>query len=354
MAELCGSVTATEDGLSGLLWVGLIDMAPTQKAEAPGVKVHPLVAQTIRYRTADAMPEFMPVAVKLLDIAVGKLKHDDPRRAADWLALVPHLRALQFIDVRLSAQSEASLAGTAAYLSLALTWGGSYVAACEVAEAGLKRNHELPEDHEIVLRLRERRASARWFLGQYAEAETEYRQILAAQLRVLGPEHPDTLTTRHDLATVLAADGKPAEAEAEFRQVLAARQRVLGPHHRSTLATRHELARIVANQGKPAEADAEPEYRQVFAARLRTLGPDHPSTLAIRHDIARMLDDQGKAAEAEAAYRQIVAAQLRVLGPEHPDTLTTRHNIAHTLAAQGHSPKRKPNTGKSWPPGSGC
>ena len=334
-AELCGSVAGTEDGLSGLLSVGLIGIAPTPEAGAPNVEVHPLVAQTIRYRAAEALPGSLGVAVKLLDAAVGKLNHDDPRHRAEWLALVPHLRALQLSDVRLPAEAEASLAGVAAHLSLSLIWGGSYMAALEVAESGLVRGHGLPEDHEMILQLRRRRASARGFLGQYTEAETEDRQVLRGQLRVMGPDHPDTLATRHDLATVLAAQGKPAEALAEFRQVLAARLRVLGPDHPSTLTTRHEIARILADQGKPAEAEAEPEYRQVLAARLRVLGPDHPSTLASRHDIARILADQGKPAEAEAEYRQVLAAQLRVLGPDHPDTLTTRHEIARMMAAQG-------------------
>jgi hypothetical protein len=36
---------------------------------------------------------------------------------------------------------------------------------------------------------------------------------------------------------VLADQGKPADAEAEFRQVLDARLRVLGPDHPDTLAT---------------------------------------------------------------------------------------------------------------------
>ena len=59
------------------------------------------------------------------------------------------------------------------------------------------------------MQLRRRRATARLFLGQYTEAENEYGQVLAAQLRVLGANHPDTLTTRHDLATGLTAEGKP-------------------------------------------------------------------------------------------------------------------------------------------------
>ena len=31
--------------------------------------------------------------------------------------------------------------------------------------------------------------------GKPADAEAEFRQVLDARLRVLGPDHPDTLTT---------------------------------------------------------------------------------------------------------------------------------------------------------------
>jgi tetratricopeptide (TPR) repeat protein len=333
LAELCGSVTKMEDGLSGLLSVGLIDTLFNSEAGPPSVKVHPLVAQTIRYRAAAALPELLGVAVKLLDAAADKLNHDDPQYAADWVALVPHLRALQLLDVRLPAEAEASLAKTAARLTLALVWGGSYVAALELTESGLKRRHGLSEDHEMVLQLRMRRASARQFLGQYSEAEHEYRQVLAAEQRVLGANHPETLTTRHHLATVLTAEGKPAEALAEFRQVLADRQHVLGADHPSTLSTLHEIGRALGAQDKPAAAAAE--YRQVLADRQHVLGADHPSTLATRHDIAQMMARQGKPAEAEAEYRQVLAIQQRVLGADHPDTLTTRHDIAHALGEQG-------------------
>ena len=39
---------------------------------------------------------------------------------------------------------------------------------------------------------------------------------------MLGPDHPDTLTTRHEIAYEMAARGDHAGAEAEYRDVLAA------------------------------------------------------------------------------------------------------------------------------------
>ena len=67
--------------------------------------------------------------------------------------------------------------------------------------------------------------------------KTEYRDILTARLRIQGPDHPDTLATRHQIAREMAARGDHAAAEAEHHDILTAKLRVLGPDHPSTLVT---------------------------------------------------------------------------------------------------------------------
>ena len=54
--------------------------------------------------------------------------------------------------------------------------------------------------------------------GKYPEAEALQRQVLEAQERVLGPDHPHTLTTKSHLATSLSRQGKHPEAEARPTQ----------------------------------------------------------------------------------------------------------------------------------------
>jgi hypothetical protein len=38
--------------------------------------------------------------------------------------------------------------------------------------------------------------------GKHADAESEFRQVLDARLRVLGPDHPDTLVARRRLQSL--------------------------------------------------------------------------------------------------------------------------------------------------------
>ena len=80
------------------------------------------------------------------------------------------------------------------------------------------------------------------------------REVCAAEQRILGPEHPDTLTSRSALATCLEAAGKRAEAAALDRVVLAARERVLGAAHPDTLKSRGALAACLNDDGKHEEA----------------------------------------------------------------------------------------------------
>ena len=67
--------------------------------------------------------------------------------------------------------------------------------------------------------------------------------------RVLGPEHPSTLTARHNLAYWTGEAGDAAGARDQYAALLPIRERVLGPEHPSTLTTRHNLAHWTGRGG---------------------------------------------------------------------------------------------------------
>jgi hypothetical protein len=60
--------------------------------------------------------------------------------------------------------------------------------------------------------------------------------------RVSGPEHPDTLAARHELAGWTGQAGNPAAARDLFAGLLPVLERVLGPVHPHSLIARHQLA----------------------------------------------------------------------------------------------------------------
>ena len=109
------------------------------------------------------------------------------------------------LDVAASAVVLGALATSADRVSAALLLGGSYPASLEIAESALERAAELGGKHEQILALRSPGARPRaGSSGRQPRREAEFRQVLAARMRILGPYHPDTLATLYQIASALA------------------------------------------------------------------------------------------------------------------------------------------------------
>jgi tetratricopeptide (TPR) repeat protein len=90
--------------------------------------------------------------------------------------------------------------------------------------------------------------NAGWYLyerGLYGQAEPLYQRALTVQERVLGPEHPHTLRTIHDLATLYRNQGKYEQAEPLYQRALTVQERVLGPEHPHTVASREAYTNLL-------------------------------------------------------------------------------------------------------------
>ncbi len=172
--------------------------------------------------------------------------------------------------------------------------------------------------------------------GKFVEAEKLFRSVIEVRSRVLGPEHPETLASRHRLIYALNEEEKHADAEAEARAVAALRDKILGSEHPDTLLSRCNLANALYHEGTYAEA--ERIYRDVLKLDERVLGPNHKRTLAARIGLANTLNDQGKYAEAIAFYRDAIKRDVKVYGAEHPVTLNDRMDLATALQANGSYP----------------
>ena len=184
----------------------------------------------------------------------------------------------------------------------------------------------LGPDHPDTLASRDNLAVAYQAAGRTAEAIPLHQQTLAARERVLGPDHPDTLASRNNLGLAYEDAGRAPEAIPLHQQTLAARERVLGPDHPDTLQSRDNLALAYRAAGRTAEAI--PLHQQTLADRERMLGPDHPDTLQSRDNLGLAYQAAGRTAEAIPLHQQTLAARERMLGPDHPDTLASRNNLA--------------------------
>jgi hypothetical protein len=72
-----------------------------------------------------------------------------------------------------------------------------------------------------------------------------YQALIPDQLRVLGPDHPDTLASRHGLAWAVGQAGDWPEAVRLYQALIPDQLRVLGPDHPDTLDSQHNLAHAV-------------------------------------------------------------------------------------------------------------
>jgi tetratricopeptide (TPR) repeat protein len=97
--------------------------------------------------------------------------------------------------------------------------------------------------------------------GRWNEAEMPFMQVMEERKRVLGQEHPSTLTSMNNLAEVLGSQGKYEEAERMQRQVLQLKEKVLGQEHPSTLASMNNLSFLLGRQGKHEEAKTIFHYK---------------------------------------------------------------------------------------------
>jgi tetratricopeptide (TPR) repeat protein len=169
-------------------------------------------------------------------------------------------------------------------------------------------------------------------------ADTRLQNIvLEAELAALPPDaDDDRLRIHHALAANHNALGEYRQALAHGQHELALRITIQSPDHPATLTTRHDVANWTGYCG-----DAAGALRlslELLPDQERVLGPDHPVTLATRGNIAFWTGERGDAARALRLFRELLPDRERVLGPDHPDTLATRNNLAYwarMLAKEG-------------------
>ncbi|KAG7402978.1 Kinesin light chain [Fusarium oxysporum f. sp. rapae] len=195
---------------------------------------------------------------------------------------------------------------------------------------------EKPDQREDILRWARLLTNVGWhwqMRGRYNEAELINRQALEAREKVLGQEHPDTLTSVNNFGLVLQYQGKYEEAEQMSRRALEGLEKVLGREHRDTLTSVNTLGLVLQHQGKYDEA--EQMNRRALEGVEKVLGREHPDTLTSISNLSLVLQHQGKYEEAERMSRRALEAREKVLGQEHPDTLTSISNLAAMLQCQG-------------------
>jgi hypothetical protein len=111
--------------------------------------------------------------------------------------------------------------------------------------------------------------------GDYRTGLTIAEQTYRFAEQALGPEHPDTLGSVHNLAYLYQAQGRYGEAEPLVQRALTAREKVLGPEHPDTFTVQLNYTVTLVNLQQPERAlqlleRLEPRLLALAALQLRT------------------------------------------------------------------------------------
>jgi tetratricopeptide (TPR) repeat protein len=162
-------------------------------------------------------------------------------------------------------------------------------------------------------------------------------QALEIRHRVLGPDHPDTVTALHNLALTHASAGRLDEALELNQRALEARERAFGPDHPDVA---HSLEAIGGVHRTRGELDrAAPYFVRAAAIVDRSLGPDHPDALALATQLAAVEKQQGNLDRAEAIHRRILEMRTASLGAAHPSVGGTLTELGLIAQDRGNLPE---------------
>jgi len=177
-------------------------------------------------------------------------------------------------------------------------------------------------------------------LGLYDAAQPLQESALETRRRELGDDHPDTLTSVHNMTVLLVAEGRADEAEAFALEALEGRRSVLGEENAETLDSMEEMGTVLKELGRFDEAEAI--RRESLATYRRVFGDDDPGTLNSINNLGMLLDEMGRADEALPLVEEALEGRRRVLGEDDPDTLVSINNVGYILLALGRADEAEP------------
>ncbi|KID73289.1 Kinesin light chain 1 [Metarhizium brunneum] len=298
----------------------------TQREGRDSFDMHRLVRLAMQnWLENKGLESYVSSAIQRLDQAFPFPKH---KNRDMWMKYLPHAQAaLEFREHLEGGKVDASLLFNVAESYYLL---GQYQKAKQLHQQSLQlREKVLGKEHPSTLSSMNNLANMLSILEKDKEAEQMYYQTLQLREKVLGKEHPSTLDSMNNLAGVLLDLGKYKEAEKMYCQTLRLYEKVLGKEHPSTLSSMNNLALMFRNIGKYEEA--EQMHWQTLRLYEKVLGKDHPNTLTSMMNVAIVLSKTGKYEEAEQIHWQTLQLREKVLGKDHPDTLFSMKNVANTL-----------------------
>jgi len=140
-------------------------------------------------------------------------------------------------------------------------------------------------------------------------------------LKVMGPEHPDTLCALFWLTQTYTAQGRLSNAEELAKQFLAIQTRVApaGLYDFRTARAMSALADIYFQRWRLK--DAEALYSKSMEREKKIVGPEHPTVLRSMYQLARVLKSQRRHSEAVDLMTECARLDEKLFGASHYATI---------------------------------
>jgi len=195
-----------------------------------------------------------------------------------------------------------------------------------LSEAAHQLEGEAVGDPLVVARLQHLLGISLRELGHQGQAEAVLVKAGQTRERVLGADHLDTASTKHNLAGVYRDQAKYALAEQLYKEVIEVRTAQLGLDHTDLLSSKNNLALVYMTK-RQLEL-AEPLLNEILAIRTAKLGPDDLKTLQSKHNLAGLYGEQKRWELVEPLLQEVLERRIIKIGPRHLDTLQTKNNLA--------------------------
>jgi tetratricopeptide (TPR) repeat protein len=152
-----------------------------------------------------------------------------------------------------------------------------------------------------------------------------YEECAELQRKVLGSDHPDTLSTLNNLAILYSTIHLYHKALPLCQEVYLSQVRVLGLYHRETMGAMSNLASALYKSGDYRTAC--PMFEQCLRQRQLILGEDHPDTCSAINNLAMVYIAMGDDETAYGLLEAVLQARKRILGNLHHDTQASAANL---------------------------
>jgi serine/threonine-protein kinase len=218
--------------------------------------------------------------------------------------------------------------------------GGTYLSLGEFAQAEAQFRRELaiaeglsPGGSRAVAAALARVSAALEYQGRYREADSVLARSvpLFARFGYSSPQsRADQLDARGRILTRL---GRMAEAETLLTEALAI-QRAIRPVNDSAVGYAYaNLGMVRSELGR--NLSAESLLVQAVASAKRAHGEEHPLVAAVMSPLATVQERAGAMDRADSTFRATLAMRRKLLGPEHPEYAWTMFNYADHLLLAG-------------------